>query len=111
MPNMSPRQIAQEISKSPETQAMLAEIAGKIADEATQVANMTVGKRHVSKKEGGRPIPAEFGTDVNVGRTRARGYVWAKNGPAIHAERKDGILAEIADQYGKGHEGKRGTKK
>lgn len=111
MPNMTPRQIAQEIAKSPETQALLAQIAGEIADEATRVANMTVGKRHVDKKQGGRPIPAIYGTGVNVGRTRARGYIWAANGTAIHAERKDGILPEIADQYGEGHEGKPSKKK
>lgn len=110
MPNMTPRQIAQEISKSPETQALLAGIAADIADEAADAANMMVGRRHVDKKQGGRPIPAEFGSQVNVGRTRARGYVWAKNGPAIHAERKESILPEIANQYGEGKTGRQSKK-
>lgn len=111
MPNMSPKQIASEIARSPETQALLASIANEIAAEATDAANATVGKRHVDKKQGGRPIPALYGTVVNVGRTRARGYIWARNGTAIHAERKDAILPTIADQYGTGHEGKRSKKK
>lgn len=102
--NEDAKRIAQEIMKGAETQAMLAQIAGEIADEATRIANMTVGKRHLDK--GGRPIPAEYGTQVNVGRTRARGYIWAKNGTAIHAERKDAILPEVASAYGPGKVGK-----
>ena len=111
MSNMTPRQMAQEIAKGTNMQALLARISGEIADEATAVASMTVGKRHVDKKQGGRPIPPIYGTGVNVGRTRARGYVWAVNGPAIHAERKDSILPEIAAQYGEGKDGKMSKKK
>lgn len=104
MPDMSPREIAKEIARSSETQEYLLATANEIASEATAVANMTVGKGHVDKRQGGRPVSAQFGTDVTVGSDTARAHVWAKNGPAIHAERKDGILAEIADQYGKGHD-------
>lgn len=102
---MSAAEIAQSIATSAETQSWLLGLANEIAAEAATAANMTVGKRHTGK--GGKPIPAEFGTDVTVGTDSARAHVWAKNGTAIHAERKDGILAEIADQYGKGHEGKK----
>lgn len=83
---------------------MLLGLANEIAAEATTVANMTVGRRHAGK--GGKPVPAEFGTDVTVGTDSARAHVWAKNGPAIHAERKDAILPAIANQYGKGHTGR-----
>lgn len=106
MPDMSPGEIATEIATSSETQAYLLGLANEIAAEATTVANMTVGKRHMGKR--GSTIKAEFGTDVTVGTDTARAHVWAKNGPAIHAERKDGILAAISDEYGKGHEGKGG---
>lgn len=105
MADMSAEEIAKEIATSANTQAMLLGLVNEIAAEATTAANMTVGKRHTGK--GGKPIPAEFGTDVTVGTDSARAHVWAKNGTAIHAERKDGILAEIANQYGKGHEGKK----
>ena len=107
MPDMSPEEIVAEIATSAETQAVLLAIASEIASEAEAAANMTVGKRHADKKQGGRPIPAEFNVDVTVGSDTARAHVWAANGTAIHAERKDGILAAIADQHGKGHKGKK----
>lgn len=107
MPDMSPEQIAVEIATSAETQTALLAMASEIAAEAETAANMTVGKRHTDRKLGGRPIPAEFNVDVTVGSDAARAHVWAANGTAIHAERKDGILAAIADQHGKGHEGKK----
>lgn len=100
MPDMSPAEIAKEIARSAETQAALLAKANEIAAEATSVASMTVGKRHTTARG---PVKPEFGTDVTVGTDAARAHVWAKNGPAIHAERKEGILAGIADQYGKGH--------
>lgn len=100
MPDMTPAEIAVKIATSAETQAMLLGLANEIAAEATSVASQTVGKRHVTARG---PVKPDFGTDVRVGTDAARAHVWAKNGPAIHAERKEGILAEIADQYGKGH--------
>lgn len=100
MPDMSPAEIAREIATSAETQASLLGIANEIASEATTIASMTVGKRHVGK---GGPVKPEYGTDVTVGTDSARAHVWAKNGPAIHAERKDPVLPTIANQYGKGH--------
>ena len=103
MPDMTPEEIVAEIATSAETQAALLAMASDIASEAEAAANMTVGKRHADKKQGGRPIPAEFNIDVKVGSDAARAHVWAANGTAIHAERKDGILAAISDQYGKGH--------
>lgn len=110
MPNMTPAEIAAEIATSADTQAYLLGLANEIAAEATSAANMTVGKSHVSKRLGGKPIPAEFGTDVTVGTDAARAHVWAKNGTAIHAERKDSILPAIANQFGKGHTGKAKSK-
>lgn len=107
MPDMSPKEIATQIATSAETQAALLSMASEIASEAEAAANMTVGKRHTDKRQGGRPIPAEFNVDVTVGSDAARAHVWAANGTAIHAERKDGILAALSDQHGKGHEGKK----
>lgn len=100
MPDMSPAQIAAEIATSAETQAMLLGLANEIAAEATSVAVQTVGKRHVTSHG---PVKPEYGTDVTVGTDSARAHVWAKNGPAIHAERKEPVLPTIANQYGKGH--------
>ena len=107
MPDMTSKEIAAEIATSAETQAALLAMAAEIATEATAAANMTVGKRHANGRDSSRPVPAEFNIDVTVGSDAARAHVWAANGTAIHAERKDGILAAIADQHGKGHEGKK----
>lgn len=103
MPDMSPAEIALEIASSPETKAFLLGIAQEIAAEANAIADMTVGKLHTNKREGGRPIPADFGSDVTDTGDGARAHVWARNGTAIHAERKDGILAALADTYGSKH--------
>ncbi|MGB6116469.1 MAG: hypothetical protein WBF97_15460 [Comamonas sp.] len=106
MADMSAAEVAAEIAKSPETQQALLGMANQIAEEATQEADSLVGDlkdRKGNLQHGDAP---HFGTDVTVGTDAARAHVWAANGPAIHAERKAGVLAKAADQYGKGHDRK-----
>ena len=106
MADMSPDEIAREIARSPEAQQFLLGLAHEIAEEATQEADSLVGD---AKDWKGRPQHTDapyFGTDVTVGSDAARAHIWAANGPAIHAERKAGVLAKVADQYGRGHDRK-----
>lgn len=90
---MSAKEIATAIATSPETQSALINIADQIASDASLAADGLVNGRH--------KVPAEFGTDVTVGTDAARAHVWAKNGAAIHAERKSQVLVTAANQYGK----------
>ena len=99
---MSAKDIAKQIATSPETEAFLLGVAREIAAEATSAADALVGGEH---KEG-----AEFGVDSQV-LTRAKAYIWAKNGAAIHAERKAAVLVAAASQHGKGRTGRRSKPK
>lgn len=91
MANMSPAEIAAEIASSPEMQAFLMEAGEQIAADATAAANELVGERH--------KMPAEFGVQAKLRAKTARVHIWAKNGTAIHAERKAGVLVAAADKY------------
>ena len=101
--NMTPAEIAQAIAKSPETQQMLLAMANEIAERATQEADALVGDQHDEAPH--------YHTDVKVRYDRAAAHVNAGNGAAIHAERKAQLLPRIADEYGRGKEGKASKKK
>lgn len=106
MADMTPAEIAREIARSPETQQFLLGLANEIAEDATQEADSLVGD---TKDWKGRPQHTNapyFGTNIVISDDRTRAHIWAANGPAIHAERKAGVLAKAADQYGKGHDRK-----
>ncbi|AHY26836.1 hypothetical protein PBI_ZOEJ_12 [Mycobacterium phage ZoeJ] len=80
MPNSEHR----KIRKLPEVQAELQRLAGEIAQRAGAIAD----------------APDGYGTDLEVGSTRARAHVWAKSGAAIHAEIKSAPLMTIAAEQG-----------
>lgn len=103
MANMSAKEIAEAIAKSPETQQLLGTIANEIAERATQEADALVGDQHDEAPH--------YHTDVKVRSDRAVAHINAGNGAAIHAERKAQLLPKIADGYGRGHEGKASKKK
>lgn len=106
MPDVSPREIAREIARSPETQQLLLGMAHEIAEKAAQAADSVVGDLKDWRGRLQHTDAPYFGTDLTVGDDTARAHVWAANGPAIHAERKDGVLVAAASGYGKGHERK-----
>lgn len=90
MADMSAAEIAAEIAKSSEMQAVLMNIGDQIALDASLAADDLVGKQH--------KVPAEFGVQAKTQAKTARVHVWAKNGAAIHAERKAQVLVKAADK-------------
>lgn len=102
-PEQAAKAIAREISRDADTQARLAGLAATIAADATREAVNLVGDEHDE-----HPF---FATKVRVGKDRARADIWAANGPAIHAERKAGVLVAAAAKHGVGREGRHSKKK
>lgn len=94
MADMSAEQIATAIANSPEMQALLLNIGDQIALDASLAADDLVGTRH--------KVPAEFGVEAKTAAKTARVHVWAKNGAAIHAERKAQVLVTAADNVAGG---------
>lgn len=87
---MSAAEIAAEIASSPEMQSALMNIGDQIALDASLAADDLVGARH--------KVPAEFGVEAKTAAKTARVHIWAKNGAAIHAERKAQVLVNAADK-------------
>lgn len=100
MPNMSPKQMAQEIARSPETQQFLLGKAHEIAEDATRAADSLVGDLKAWRGDLQHKDAPYFGTDVTVGSDAARAHVWAANGAAIHAERKGAVLVAASADVG-----------
>lgn len=92
MPDMSPKEIAREIARSPDVLQEFGAIANQITESATQAADSIVGDEHSDAPY--------FGSDVTNTPDGVRAHVWAANGPAIHAERKAGVLVDAAASYG-----------
>ncbi|AGK85748.1 hypothetical protein 33D_0066 [Mycobacterium phage 33D] len=80
MPNSEHR----KIRKLPEVQAELQRLAAEVARRAGGIAD----------------APDGYGTDLEVGRTRARAHVWPKSSAAIKAEIKTAPLMTIAAEQG-----------